>query len=159
MRWFKFIAVVGIVMFVFIGCGPSNNTPSDFNADEWVSAWVEIWNTYDLNQVDNLFLTNDHLTYFSSEKEGVITGIDAVREHHRGFGFVEGGKDQPNKLWLEDIATSAFGDAVVVTAIWYFQRPDGSKQRGPVTIVYVQQGDEYRIAHMNFSNYRGESKL
>ena len=40
-----------------------------------------------------------------------------------------------------------------VKGIWYFERADGSQQRGPVTIVYVQQGDEYRIAHMNFSSY------
>ncbi|MFH1942935.1 MAG: hypothetical protein ABIL68_12610 [bacterium] len=71
---------------------------------------------------------------------------------------MEGGKEQPNKLWLEDVTTSQFGDAVVVTAVGYFQRPDGSQQRGPVTIVYVQQGDEYSIAHMNFSNYRDEKE-
>lgn len=161
MEFMKIITSLGLIGLACVCCsgsGSSVNQPLPFDADKWVSAWVEIWNTYDLDQVDNLFLQNDKLTYFSSEKEGTITGIDAVREHHRGFGFVEGGKDQPNKLWLEETTVTPFGDAVVVTAIWYFQRQDGSKQRGPVTIVYVQQGDEYRIAHMNFSNYLDKGK-
>lgn len=130
--------------------------PDEFDAEGWVSAWVDIWNSYDLTQVDELFLQDERLTYFSSEKEGVIIGIEAIREHHQGFGFVEGGKRQPNKLWLEDVHSESFGTTAVVTAIWYFERPDGSVQRGPVTIVYVRQGEAYRIAHMNFSNYQAD---
>lgn len=125
---------------------------------KWVDAWVEIWNTYDLNQVEKLFLLDDRTTYFSSEKEGVIIGFDAVREHHRGFGFVEGGKEQPNKLWVEDLYSSTFGKTVVVTGIWFFQRPDRSVQRGPVTFVYVKQGKEFRIAHMHFAIYLENNK-
>ena len=138
--------------------GTVESSPVEFDGERWVNAWVQIWNTYDLDQVDVLFLQDDRLTYFSSEKEGVLIGIDAVREHHKGFGFVEGGKQQPNKLWLEDTHAETFGATAVVTAIWYFERPDGTIQRGPVTIVYVRQGEAYRIAHMNFSNYPTEGK-
>jgi len=154
---FLLIAVVGY------GSGDDGQLPADdshleFDADLWVNTWVSIWNTYDLNQVDVLFLRDERLTYFSSEKEGIIIGIDAVREHHRGFGFVEGGKQQPNKLWVKDVHTETFGTTALVTAIWYFERPDGSVQRGPVTMVYVRQNEEYRIAHMNFSTYHDKDK-
>lgn len=134
------------------------NSPLEFEADRWVNTWAKIWNTYDLDQVDVLFLQDERLTYFSSEKQGIIIGIDAIREHHRGFGFVEGGKQQPNKLWVEDVHTETFGTTAVVTAIWYFETPDGAVQRGPVTIVYVRQEEDYRIAHMNFSTYHDKAK-
>ena len=124
-----------------------------FDVENYVAAWVKIWNTYDLDQVDVLFLRNDRLSYFSSEKEGVIVGIDAVREHHKGFGFVPGGKESPNELWVEDLHTSSFDSTAVVTGIWFFKRADGTVQRGPVTIVYVAHESSYKIAHMNFSNY------
>jgi len=152
----KTFFVIGILFFALIQVGNTGSLIRAENSSEiekWVEKWVKSWNTYDLNQVDEMFLQDDRLTYFSSEKEGAILGIDAVREHHKGFGFVAGGKDQPNKLWIEDLHTVEFDSSVVVTGIWYFQRPDGSIQRGPVTIVYFQQDDRYRIAHMNFSKY------
>lgn len=124
-----------------------------FETEKIVGDWVDMWNSYDLSQVDNLFLANENLTYFSSEKEGVFQGIEAVREHHRGFGFVEGGKASDNKLWVENLHTTDFNSAVVVTGIWYFRRAAGQQMRGPVTFVYVKQGDEYRLAHLNFANY------
>ena len=83
-------------------------------------------------------------------------GFEAVREHHAGFGFVEGRKSQENKLWLEDIHIEVFGTAAVVTGIWYFHRGSqttGSPQKGPVTLVCVQQEMGWRIAHPNFSEY------
>jgi hypothetical protein len=154
-----------LLLAAFVGCSSGSDeiqaaerSPDDYDAERWVNAWVKIWNTYDLDQVDELFLQDERVTYFSSEREGVIIGIEAIREHHRGFGFVAGGKQQPNKLWLEDIHTETFDNAAVVTAIWYFKRPDGTVQRGPVTIVYVRQGEAYRIAHMNFSNYLDDAK-
>ena len=116
-----------------------------------VDAWVSMWNSYDLSMVDKLFLKDSRLTYFSSEKQGIIKGLEAIRRHHEGFGFVEGGKVQPNKLWLEDMQTEIFGSTAIVKAIWFFQRGgEGKVQRGPVTLVYVQSGDEYRIAHAHF---------
>ncbi len=161
MNIFKVLMVIGIISFVVIQSGNAvsfNKQTPLFNAEKWVGKWVEIWNTYDLDQVDELFLQDDRLTYFSSEKEGAIIGITKVRDHHKGFGFVPGGKEQPNKLWVENLFSVEFDSSAVVTGIWYFQRSDGTKQRGPVTIVYLQQGDLYRIVHMNFSNYTDEEK-
>ena len=85
-----------------------------FDTEKTVGAWVEFWNTYELSKVDELFVTDSSLTYLSSEKEGVMQGIDAIRDHHRGFGFVEGGKESANKLWVEDLHTtqSLFADSL-----------------------------------------------
>jgi ketosteroid isomerase-like protein len=119
-----------------------------------VDAWVAIWNSYDLSMVEKLFLNDEHVTYFSSEKQCVVKGMEALVRHHEGFSFVMGGKAQPNKLWLEDIDIEAFPGAAVVTAIWFFRRGDSGKtQRGPVTLVYVPVGGGWRIAHANFGNY------
>ncbi|MGW8266418.1 MAG: hypothetical protein ACWGSQ_08625 [Longimicrobiales bacterium] len=148
-----------------------------------VEAWVAMWNTYDLDRVADLFLTDDRLTYFSSESEGVIRGFDAVVEHHRGFGFARGGVDRGASLWLEGLTGDTFGDAAILTAVWYFQREettavedsvgvrgDGSRggepasvpvvgpQRGPVTFVSVLEQGRWRFAHMNFGNYPDEEE-
>jgi len=126
----------------------------EFNTEELVNAWCAMWNFYDLTLVDQLFLVDAHVTYFSSEKEGLITGIEALRDHHRGFGFVEGGKDQPNKLWVEDLYTSNYDSVVTVMGIWFFRRGRSDQvQKGPVTIIYVQTDKCYRIAHMHFAHY------
>jgi len=127
-----------------------------FNTEGLVGAWVDMWNSYDLSQVDKLFLINENVTYFSSEKEGLIIGIDAVREHHSGFDFVAGGKVQENKLWVEDLHTELYGAVAVVNGIWYFEKgpvDNRAIQKGPVTIVYAPAHDGYRIAHMHFANY------
>lgn len=130
-------------------------TPSDV-----VSTWVEMWNSYDLDQVEELFLTDDRVTYFSSEFEGVIQGFDAVVEHHRGFGFTPGGEDRGTRLWVEGITEEVFGGTAVLTGVWYFERttPDeqataSQPQRGPVTFVCVLDQNRWRFAHMNFGNY------
>jgi ketosteroid isomerase-like protein len=125
------------------------------STEQLLEAWVAVWNSYDLNQVDRLFLKDDRLTYFSSEKEGLIRGIEAVREHHRKFGFVEGGKVSENKLWLKDLQVSDFGPVAVAAAIWIFRRASGQEQRGPVTFVCVKEEGEYRLVHLHFSNYPG----
>jgi hypothetical protein len=122
-------------------------------SERLVDEWVEIWNNYNLDRVREIFLDDERVTYFSSEKEGLIKGIDNLVEHHREFGFVEGGKETGNKLWLEDLAIEEFESSVVVKADWVFQRQGSdNQQRGPVTIVYVED-DGYRIAHAHFSNY------
>lgn len=119
-----------------------------------VDAWVSMWNTYDLSMVEKLFLDDPRVTYFSSEKEGLVKGIDGLLKHHEDFGFVRGGKGQPNRLWLEDTQIEVFGEAAIVKAVWCFRRGGSEKvQRGPVTLVYTPSGDEYRIAHAHFSNY------
>ncbi len=119
-----------------------------------VEAWASIWNTYDLSMVERLFIDDERVTYFSSEKRGLIKGIEALLRHHEEFGFVRGGKEQPNTLWLEDTQIEAYGDTVIVKADWCFRRNGSEKaQIGPVTFVYVPSGDVHRIAHAHFSNY------
>jgi hypothetical protein len=116
--------------------------------------WVSFWNTYDLDLVEKLFLTDARVSYFSSEKQGVIKGIDALKKHHEGFGFVRGGKTQGNRLWLEDLDAQIIEPVVVITAIWHFQRQNADTvQKGPVTLVYTQVGNEYRLWHGHFANY------
>lgn len=152
---------------VFTACqggSPGETTPvpqphesiPDFDMDYEIGRWVALWNSYDLNGVDELFLTDDSVTYFSSEKEGLIKGIEAIREHHRGFGFVEGGKAPEKELWVEDLHANAHGPTAIVTGIWFFgdrSEPREDIQRGPLTFVYVWQTGEYRLAHLHFSNY------
>ena len=85
---------------------------------------------------------------------GLFKGIDSLVELHREIGFVEGGKETGNKLWLEDVEIEEFGDFAVVKAVWFFQmKSSNTYQRGPVTLVYIKQ-DRYRIAHAHFSNYK-----
>ncbi len=156
---FNKISILLVLWFLVSACSfeiNSGREQSIFDAQEQVNAWVSMWNSYDLSMVDNLFLTDERLTYFSSEKEGLIEGFAAVREHHRGFGFIEGGKIQENKLWVEDLEVNVFPPMAVVTGIWFFRRgPEGSKDisRGPVTFVYVLEEEEYRLAHLHFSEY------
>ena len=150
------LAALCLVAVAGIACTHTNlkeRSKITFDADKWVGDWVKMWNTYDLDQVDCLFITDLRLTYLSSEKEGTLQGIEAIREHHRGFGFVEGGKDQPNKLWVDSLVTTDLGNTAVVAGLWYFQRPDGTVQRGPMTMVYLLEGEDFRIVHMHFATY------
>jgi len=122
-----------------------------------IDAWVAMWNSYDLSMVEKLFLVDSHVSYFSSEKEGLISGIDAIRNHHAGFGFVDGGKKQDNKLWIEDIHVQVFGSSAVVAGIWHFQKESDESaqiQKGPFTFVCVKELEEWRLAHVNFSEYK-----
>lgn len=143
--------------FLLGGCAPAEEGKHPGPGPEaLVQAWVELWNSYDLNQVSALFLDDPGLTYFSSEVEGLIRGMEAVLEHHRGFGFVPGGADSGNRLWLEEIQVDEFRGAAVVTAIWYFSsaaEDAGPAQRGPVTFVCVPGEDGWRFVHMNFAEY------
>jgi ketosteroid isomerase-like protein len=125
---------------------------------ELIKDWTDFWNTYDMNLINDLFLGDSRLTYFSSEKTGLLKGIEEIKAHHQNFGFIGGGKETNTKLWLEDINIEKYHKVVIVTAIWYFKRDVESKQtqEGPVTIVLTpidDQETEYRIAHMHFANY------
>ncbi|NIO33197.1 MAG: DUF4440 domain-containing protein [Gemmatimonadetes bacterium] len=153
-------AVSHIPLLVLIAaCGPTDRPPASpetFDAESHVAAWVDLWNTGDLARVDELFLTDSSVTYFSSEREGLIEGFAAVRAHHEGFGFVDGGTQPEQELWVADVRSSMYGDVAVVGAIWQFgdrSAPVDSIQRGPMTAVYVRAGDRYRIAHMHFAEY------
>jgi hypothetical protein len=150
-RW-MLVFYLFIIPVFYLRCGRGE---SDFDADAYLDRWVAMWNAYDLSQVDELFLTDARLTYISSERTGIITGIDAVRKHHEAFGFVAGGKEQPNRLWVDDIHAEPFGSAAVVAGVWTFQRGGetaGKVQRGPFTFVYIKQDGTYRIAHAHFAN-------
>jgi hypothetical protein len=160
-RIFRPVFCWALIFFVFLlsVCTDKKDRTVVFDEEKLVGEWVDMWNSYDLSLVDKLFLTDCRLTYFSSEREGVIKGIEAVREHHEGFGFVPGGKEQENKLWVEDIQSEVFGTTAVVTGIWYFSSGDGETekpQRGPLTFVYVNEGTEFRLAHLNFAEYKEE---
>ncbi|UCC83218.1 MAG: hypothetical protein JSW46_20075 [Gemmatimonadota bacterium] len=154
-------AVSRISLLVLVAsCGPNNRSPASpeaFDADAQIAEWVELWNTRDLALVDELFLSDSSVTYFSSEREGLIEGFAAVRVHHESFGFVAGGTEPEQELWVADVRSSVYRDVGVVGAIWQFgdrAAPPDSISRGPMTVVYVWAGDRYRIAHMHFAEYQ-----
>ena len=120
-------------------------------------AWTVFWNLYDLGAVPLLFAKGDGATYFSSEKAGLIAGREALISHHRGFGFVPGGKAQDSRLWLEDIRIRMHGPAALATAIWLFDRDVAGPlppQRGPVTFLLTREepAGAWRISHAHFAN-------
>ena len=134
----------------------TNEPAPPFDTNAHMAAWVNLWNTYDLSLVNDLFLTDSTVTYFSSEREGLIVGIEAVRTHHEGFGFVSGGKVAEQELWVDDVHTATHGATAIVTGVWFFgQRSETPEnvQRGPFTFVYVLSDGEYRLAHLNFGTY------
>lgn len=122
---------------------------------ELLEAWVQLWTTYDLDRVGALFLADERVTYFSSEREGLIRGYDAVVEHHRGFGFEPGGSRRDAVIWVGDVVVTELPGAALVAAIWYFGDPDAPSgaQRGPMSLLAVREGGGYRIAHMHFATY------
>ncbi len=127
-----------------------------FDLEKVVGAWVDMWNQYDLSLVDELFLDSDDLTYLSSEREGVIKGLAAVKEHHRKFGFVPGGKNHGNKLWAENLEAYPIDSIILVTGIWHFRQVMGSHQWGPLAFIYVNRNDTFLLAHANFGKYGDE---
>jgi len=113
-----------------------------------IAAWEKSWNTYDLNEVRRLFVSDTSVTYFSSERAGLIRGMDSLIVHHQRFGFVAGGKVSENRLWLSDVRYLPSA----VTATWHFKRPGADEQKGPVSIVLKGGPQGFRIAHAHFSN-------
>ncbi|MDW8332163.1 MAG: hypothetical protein RMK43_10965 [Cyclobacteriaceae bacterium] len=124
-------------------------TPS---ATEVINQWISMWNTYDLSMVDSLF--DKYATYFSSEYDGLIEGLEKLREHHRKFGFVDGGKTTGNTLWLENLKERPVGAAaLLVTGTWYFRRIDSVRpQTGPVTFLLGKVSGRWKILHAHFAN-------
>ena len=128
-------------------CGTSTYAQPQ-TVKELMTSWEKSWNTYDLNQVTELFVNDSSVTYFSSERAGLIHGIDSLIKHHRGFGFVPGGKTSVNKLWLTELQYLP----LAVTAAWHFQKPGVPEQRGPVTFILKKYPNGFRISHAHFSN-------
>ena len=154
------IAALKILALVLcVSCTKSDhNDPSitESDVESVIVRWEQLWATYDLDDLDEVFLQEPGLSYFSSEKEGIIQGFDAIVEHHEGFGFANGGATPPMQLWLEDRHVFVHGAAAVVTAIWVFGDPDQSSgnQRGPVTFVVMSDAQgKSRISHAHFANY------
>jgi len=149
-------AEVEIFRMIRAPLGGGGPDPETMDVNRLLKAWTIIWNAYDLSPVDRLFLNDDRLSYFSSEKNGLIQGMDALKVHHQGFGFVPGGKSQESRLWLEDVRVVDLGSgpAFLVTATWGFDRGQGPEpaQRGPVTLVVVKTDGGFRIAHAHFAN-------
>ena len=59
-----------IISAIIISFASAPLASADDNTPPVIAEWQTFWNTYDLDQMDNLFLKRDSLTYFSSEKEG-----------------------------------------------------------------------------------------
>jgi ketosteroid isomerase-like protein len=153
---------VALATLFFLGSAPgkAQDPLPPSSPESLVEVWVAMWNSYDLDEVQRLFLDDGGITYFSSEKEGVIQGMEAVLEHHRGFDFVPGGQPKGTRLWVEDVTLASFGDTAVLTGIWYFQGApptEGEPQKGPVTFVCIRTGGGWKFVHMNFSTYLPES--
>lgn len=123
-----------------------------------INKWLKMWETNDLTMLSDIFLQSEHLTYFSSEKVGLIIGYDKMRPHHEGFGFVDGGKKAEKDLWLEELDYRFYDDMALVAGIWYFGDKSAEKdsvQRGPVTFVIMQdEQGKMKIVHTHFGNYK-----
>ena len=50
-----------------------------------ITRWTRFWNSYDLDELEALFVMDERVTYFSSEKQGLLRGPTALRQNHSGF--------------------------------------------------------------------------
>jgi ketosteroid isomerase-like protein len=148
--WMTLVFALATSTSALQGQSPRLDTPQDL-----LDAWVDLWSSYDLDRVSDLFLQDERLTYFSSEKEGLLKGFEQIVEHHRGFGFEPEGSPRDQVIWVEDVQINEFGDAALIAAIWYFGNPDSpaDAQRGPMSAMSIRTADGQRFVHMHFSTY------
>lgn len=136
---------------------PQKTNVSEAEAKLVVDKWLMLWETYDSDMLGDIFLQSEDLTYFSSEKEGLMQGFEELLPHHTGFGFVAGGKKPELSLWLENVETRVYDGSVMVGGVWYFgdkSQPIDSISNGPVTFVLVKNSEGItKIAHTHFANY------
>jgi len=163
---FKNISAIAMFLFLCVACNKKasqhdhpiqNESLTQQEIAPVIDKWLELWETYDVNMLDEIFLDSDELTYFSSEKEGLMKGFDQLKPHHIGFGLVEGGKTPDKTLWLEAIETRIYNGSAMVGGIWYFgdkSHPKDSIAKGPVTFVLTKdQKGAVKIMHTHFANY------
>ena len=126
--------------------------------DALLEAWLGMWRRYDLDRVGQLFASDESVTYFASDREGLLEGIDAIRDYHAGLGFVAGGFQPEQELWLEEVAISDFGESAVIGAVWFFGNrvTRQAAGRGPLTILLTRTPEGFRISHVNFGSYATE---
>ena len=86
-----------VTLATLLGPVEDRNAALQLTLDDWVA----MWNSYDLDEVHGLFVADETVSYFSSERDGLIEGIDDLVAHHEGFGFRSGGAENASRLWLE----------------------------------------------------------
>jgi len=158
---FKNLIIPILLSFLFLAACRSMEVEKTMitknESTEVINKWLELWKTYDLNKLREIFLKSEELTYFSSEKEGLIQGFQQLRPHHQAFGFIDGGKRPEKSLWLEDLETRVYGSSTMVGGIWYFgdrSLPKDSISYGPVTFILVRDKEGIaKIVHTHFANY------
>ena len=96
-----------------------NLDPKEYKISIAMKKWIRMWNNYDLDIMDDLFLKSDTLSYFSSTEKGIIRGFDAVKKHLEKLGFVRGGKDSLDRFWLDQPVVSIVGNTAIITGMWY----------------------------------------
>jgi hypothetical protein len=128
------------------------------SAQDALDGWLRAWRRYDLDGLADVLLQDRALTYFANDEEGTLEGFDAVQAYYEGLGFVSGGFQPENELWLEDILIADFEETAVVSAVWHFgsrlMRTDAAL--GPFSMVVVRTSSGYRISHVNMGNYAPE---
>jgi len=134
---------------------PTARAAGAASARDILEAWLEMWRRYDLDGLGDVFVDDPALTYFPSDGQTLLEGLDAVTAYHEGIGFVSGGFQPESELWLDDVTISDFGESAVVGAVWHFgSRVDqGGVPRGPLTLVMSRTPQGLRITHVNFGNY------
>ena len=156
----KYIVLLLCVITLTWSCSqpkPESNDLSQAEVNELMNQWLDLWATYDVNKLENIFWNDPQHTYFSSEKRGLIKGFDQMKPHHEGFGFFAGGKQPSKSLWLDETNITIHPGFAAVEAIWYFgdrSLPQDSVQNGPVTFVVIKDKEgKAKIAHTHFGNY------
>lgn len=155
----KYIILIACCSLFLLSCTDQkkNETITKEEVNTLVDRWLTLWSSYDLDLLDTIFWDDPAMTYFSSEKRGLIKGFDEMRPHHEGFGFVSGGKQPAKELWLEDVDITVQPAFAMVGAVWYFgdrSMPKDSVQNGPVSFVVLKnKAGVAKIAHTHFANY------
>lgn len=147
-----------LITIVLLACSTSSKKNlTEPEVQLVMNNWLELWASYDLDKIEDVFWNSPALTYFSSEKRGLIKGFDQLKPHHEAFGFVAGGKPASNSLWLREMNITIHRQTAVVDAIWYFGDkllPEDSVQQGPCTFVIIRDTNKQaQIAHVHFGNY------